>query len=216
MLDHNGVRFQWLGHDGFKITASGKTIYIDPYKLKSVHKNDADLVLVSHDHFDHLSLEDLSQVVGSNTEIIAAAECAGKLKDTRAAQVRSLAPGGKVTVLGLAIEAVAAYNTNKSFHPKADGKVGFVLTMNNMRIYHAGDTDEILEMAKVNPDVALVPVSGTYVMSAEEAAHAVNEKIKPKQLAIPMHYGSIVGSEKDAESFAKLVTACPVKILNQE
>jgi L-ascorbate metabolism protein UlaG (beta-lactamase superfamily) len=88
--------------------------------------------------------------------------------------------------------------------------------MNNLRIYHAGDTDDIPEMAKVNPDIALVPVSGTYVMTAEEAARAVTENIKPKQLAIPMHYGAIVGSEKDAKTFSQKVTACAVKILNQE
>jgi L-ascorbate metabolism protein UlaG (beta-lactamase superfamily) len=85
-----------------------------------------------------------------------------------------------------------------------------------MRIYHTGDTDDIPEMTSTNPDVALVPVSGTYVMTAEEAAHAVNERIRPKQLAIPMHYGTIVGSEMDAKIFSQLVTVCPVKILTRE
>ena len=85
-----------------------------------------------------------------------------------------------------------------------------------MRIYHTGDTDDIPEMSATNPDVALVPVSGTYVMTAEEAAKAVNEKIKPRKLAIPMHYGSIVGSEQDAAKFKQLVTACPVEILTRE
>ncbi|MER3407921.1 MAG: Zn-dependent hydrolase, partial [Nitrososphaera sp.] len=106
-------------------------------------------------------------------------------------------------------------NTNKSFHPEADRKVGFVVTLNGLRIYHAGDTDEIPEMAQVKPDVALVPVSGTYVMTADEAARAVNEKIKPRMLAIPMHYASIVGSEKDAERFKQLVRVCPVEILKK-
>jgi L-ascorbate metabolism protein UlaG (beta-lactamase superfamily) len=85
-----------------------------------------------------------------------------------------------------------------------------------MRIYHTGDADDIPEMSAAKPDVALVPVSGTYVMTAEEAARAVNEKIKPKKLAIPMHYGSIVGTEQDATKFKQLVTACPVQILNRE
>ena len=111
---------------------------------------------------------------------------------------------------------MAAYNTNKKFHPKADSKVGFVFALSNMRIYHTGDTDDIPEMSAAKPDVALVPVSGTYVMTAEEAAKAVNEKIKPKKLAIPMHYGSIVGSEQDAAKFKELVTTCPVQILNRE
>jgi L-ascorbate metabolism protein UlaG (beta-lactamase superfamily) len=170
---------------------------------------------VSHDHFDHLSLEDLALVVGSKTSVVAAKECAAKLKGS-GMDIKTVSPGDKLAVQGLTIEAVPAYNTNKTFHPKVDGKLGFVLTMNNLRIYHAGDTDDIPEMAKVNPDIALVPVSGTYVMTAEEAARAVNENIKPKQLAIPMHYGAIVGSENDAKTFSQKVTACAVKILNQE
>jgi L-ascorbate metabolism protein UlaG (beta-lactamase superfamily) len=85
-----------------------------------------------------------------------------------------------------------------------------------MRVYHSGDTDIIPEMSSVNPDIALVPVSGTYVMTAQEAAQAVNERIKPKKLAIPMHYGSIVGSDQDAQTFKQLVTTCSVQILSKE
>jgi L-ascorbate metabolism protein UlaG (beta-lactamase superfamily) len=220
MLDFNGVRFHWLGHDGYKIIAGGKTIYIDPYQLSKLqqNKNDADIVLISHNHFDHLSMNDLRQVVGEKTAIVAAKECIDQLKKNfeEATEIRGVAPGDTLTVQGVLIEAVAAYNTNKHFHPKADGKVGFVITLNNMRIYHTGDTDDIPEMSTTKPDVALIPVSGTYVMTAEEAARAINEKIKPKKLAIPMHYGSIVGSEKDAANFKRLVQVCPVQILDRE
>jgi L-ascorbate metabolism protein UlaG (beta-lactamase superfamily) len=219
MLDFNGVKFQWLGHDGFKVVANGKTIYFDPYQLSKTHlnKNDADIVLISHNHFDHLSMDDLKHVVGKDTSIVAAKECANELGSIGAAEVKYVWPGDKISVQGLALEGVAAYNTNKKFHPKVDGKVGFVITTaNGLRIYHAGDTDDTPELGATNPDVALVPVSGTYVMTAEEAAHAVNEKIKPKKLAIPMHYGSIVGNEKDAEKFKQLVTICPVQILVRE
>ncbi len=218
MLDFNGVSFHWLGHDGFKIIAGGKTIYIDPYQLsKTQHsKNDADIVFISHNHFDHLSMDDLKHVIGKKTSIVAAKECVEQLKAADAAEVKGVAPGDMLTVQGLPVEAVAAYNTNKKFHPKADGKVGFVFTAGNIRIYHTGDTDDIPEMTAVKPDIALVPVSGTYVMTAEEAARAVNEKIKPKKLAIPMHYGSIVGSEQDATRFKQLVNVCPVQILSRE
>jgi L-ascorbate metabolism protein UlaG (beta-lactamase superfamily) len=113
------------------------------------------------------------------------------------------------------VEAVAAYNTNKTFHPKSDRKVGFVFTVNDMRIYHAGDTDEVPEMNDFKPHVAMVPVSGTYVMTSEEAARAVNERIKPKDLAIPMHYGTIVGTEEDARNFKELVKVCRVQILDR-
>ena len=213
MLEFDGVRLNWLGHDGYKLTVEGKTvIYIDPYQISDSHhnKNDADIILLSHNHFDHLSMDDLRHLIGNNTTIVAAKECMEQLKNVRAAETKGIDPGDKLTVQGIPIEAVAAYNTNKHFHPKADGKVGFIITLNKMRIYHTGDTDDIPEMS------AIEPVSGTYVMTAEEAATAVNEKIKPKKLAIPMHYGSIVGTKKDAVKFKQLVTACPVEILDKE
>ncbi len=219
MLDFNGVRFHWLGHDGYKLTVEGKTIiYIDPYKISDSHhnKNDADIILISHNHFDHLSVDDLKHVIGNNTTIVAAKECMEQLKNVRVAERKGVVPGDTLTVQGVPIETTAAYNTNKHFHPKADGKVGFIITLNKMRIYHTGDTDDIPEMNATEPELALVQVSGTYVMTAEEAAKAVNEKIKPKKLAIPMHYGSIVGTQKDAVKFKQLVTACPVQILDKD
>jgi len=217
-MEFSGVGFHWLGHDGFKLTGDNKTIYIDPYQLSQAqhNRNDADVVFISHNHFDHLSMEDLMHVLYKKTKIVAANECIEKLKSAGPVDIKGVAPGDKLTVQGLPVEVVAAYNTNKKFHPKADGKVGFVFTIGNLRIYHTGDTDDISEMNTVKPDVALVPVSGTYVMTSEEAARAVNEKIKPKKLAIPMHYGSIVGSENDAMKFKQLVTVCPVQVLTRE
>jgi len=217
-MDYDGISIHWLGHDGFRIMAGGKTIYTDPYQLsKAQHnKNDADVVLISHNHFDHLSMDDLKHVISKKTSIVAAEECIEQLKSAGAAELKSVVPGDKVTVQGVTVEAIAAYNTNKKFHPKADGKVGFVFTLGKMRIYHTGDTDEIPEMTAAKPDIALVPVSGTYVMTAEEAANAVNQKIKPRKLAIPMHYGAIVGSEQDAIKFKELVDVCAVQILNHE
>ena len=218
MLDFNGVKFHWLGHDGYRIIAGDKTIYIDPFQLSKAqqNRNDADILLISHNHFDHLSMDDLKNVLGKKTSIVAAKECVDQLKGAGAAEIKGVAPGDRMTVQGVPIEAVAAYNINKKFHPKADRKVGFVITAGNMRIYHTGDTDDIPEMSSVKPDIALVPVSGTYVMTAEEAARAVNEKIKPSKLAIPMHYGAIVGSDQDAARFKQLVSVCPVQVLDRE
>jgi L-ascorbate metabolism protein UlaG (beta-lactamase superfamily) len=218
MLDFNGVKFHWLGHDGYRIIAGDKTIYIDPFQLSKAqqNRNDADILLISHNHFDHLSMDDLKNVVGKKTSIVAAKECVDQLKGAGAAEIKGVTPGDRMTVQGVPIEAVAAYNINKKFHPKADRKVGFVITAGNMRIYHTGDTDDIPEMSSVKPDIALVPVSGTYVMTAEEAARAVNEKIKPSKLAIPMHYGAIVGSDQDAARFKQLVSVCPVQVLDRE
>ncbi|HEX6067971.1 MAG TPA: MBL fold metallo-hydrolase [Nitrososphaera sp.] len=217
MLDYKGVKFSWLGHDGFRMTTGGKTVYIDPYKLSKDQHNrkDADIVFISHNHFDHLSPDDLKHVVGAKTTVVAAKECGAQLKQL-GLDTNLVSPGDRLTVKDVAIEVLAAYNTNKDFHPKADGKVGYVMTLAGLRIYHTGDTDVIPEMGSAKPDVALVPVSGTYVMTADEAAKATDERIKPKMLAIPMHYASIVGTEDDARRFKGLVKSCAVEILSRE
>lgn len=219
MFGYEGLEFQWTGHDGFRITdlKNKRIIYIDPFQLSKRHKTkDADIVLVSHDHFDHLSIEDLTEIVNSNTEFVAAKECLGKLQDLPAGRITTLNPGERTSPRGLVVEAIRAYNTNKKFHPKEDNKIGFVITVDGHRIYHSGDTDIIPEMSGLNPDIALLPVSGTYVMTADEAARATDEFIKPRKFAIPMHYGSIVGSEEDANKFKTAVRTCEVRILNKE
>jgi L-ascorbate metabolism protein UlaG (beta-lactamase superfamily) len=220
MLEYEGLEFQWTGHDGFRITdqQSGQKIYVDPFQLTDKHKGrkDADIILVTHDHFDHLSIDDLKAIVNTETEIVAANECLEKLQGLPAGRVITLNPGEKANPKGVAVEAVRAYNTNKRFHPKEDNKIGFIIAIGGHRIYHSGDTDIIPEMKELHPDIALLPVSGTYVMTADEAAKATDESIKPSKFAIPMHYGSIVGTEEDAEKFKARVKTCEVKILNKE
>lgn len=194
------------------------TVYIDPYQLASKYQkqNDADVVLLTHDHFDHLSIDDLKQIINNNTSILSATECVEKLAGLKVKEISGIKPGEKSIIKGLTIEAIPAYNINKKFHPKSDGKVGFLIRINEKRIYHAGDTDLIPEMESVDPDIALVPVSGTYVMTAEEAAKAVNELIRPKKVVIPMHYNAVVGTEEDAKKFKKLVNVCKVEILSKD
>jgi L-ascorbate metabolism protein UlaG (beta-lactamase superfamily) len=217
MYTHKGVKITWLGHDGFRIQ-DGQTIYVDPFQIAGTPPK-ADVVLVSHEHFDHLSLDDLKKIVGPNTVIIAHKQSHGELSKLKVKEVKLMKPGDTTKVGKLEVEAVPAYNVNKFrepgkvFHPKEDGKLGFVLTVNGVRIYHAGDTDHIPEMKNIRPEVALLPVSGTYVMTAKEAAEAV-ATINPK-VVIPMHFGAIVGERNDAETFKKLVT-CQVEILEKE
>lgn len=217
MFEYRGLNLRWTAHAGFQITTGDKIIYIDPFKLSKqyINKQDADLILISHNHFDHLSLDDLRKIVNQNTVIFAAKECVDQLKALAVKEITGVGPGEKMNFQNIAIETTAAYNTNKEFHPKKDGKVGFIITTNGIRIYHTGDTDVIPEMENITPDIALIPVSGTYVMTAEEAAGAVNNVIRPK-IAIPMHYNSIVGTTEDAVRFSEMVTVCPTKILDQE
>ncbi|GBD38675.1 hypothetical protein HRbin37_00930 [bacterium HR37] len=187
------VALSWLGHASFRVEFGDKVIYIDPWKIK--RKEEASLVLITHSHFDHLSVDDVKRVQGSGTVIVATRDSASKLKG----DVRIVKPGDSVTVNDIGIEAVPAYNIGKSYHPKSNGWVGFILDLGGTRIYHAGDTDAIPEMKKIKADVALLPVGGTYTMTAQEAAEIANE-FKPKT-AVPMHWGTIVGSREDAERF---------------
>jgi len=197
----------WLGHASFRIE-DDVIIYVDPWQL-SADTPKADIVLITHDHYDHCSPDDVSRIQKPDTTIVTIAAAARKLKG----DVKTVKPGDKITVKGIEIEAVPAYNVNKPFHPKGAGHVGFIFTLKGQRIYHAGDTDFTPEMQNVKADIALLPVSGTYVMTADEAAKAA-DAIKP-QVAIPMHYGAIVGSEADARRFKEL-TSVNVVILSEE
>ena len=196
----------WLGHDGFLIKGDGKAIVIDPFQVKQCEP--ADIILISHEHYDHCSPEDVKKIRKDSTVIVTEAQSAAKLSG----DVRVVQPGDKLTVSGIPIEAVPSYNTNKSFHPKENGWLGFIVTVGGVRIYHAGDTDRIPEMGSFQVDIALLPVSGTYVMTAEEAVEAAR-MIKPK-VVIPMHYGAIVGSADDAKRFSEaLQGTCEVVVL---
>ena len=187
-------KMEWLGHDTFKIT-NDIVIYTDPYQLKGGLEA-ADLILITHDHFDHLSIEDIEKIKKDDTVIVAPSDCEGKCPEVIVMDI-----GDEKEVKGIKIEVVPAYNLNKDFHPRGNNWVGYIFTVDGVIIYLAGDTDNIPEMEDVECDIALLPVSGTYVMTASEAVDAAL-KINP-QVAIPMHYGAIVGSFADASKFKK-------------
>ncbi len=198
----------WLGHDSFRLKGE-KVVYVDPWKL-SPDAEKADVVLVTHEHYDHFSKDDIAKISKPDTIVVAPASVPAP------AGLKTLVAkaGDTLTANGIRIEVVPAYNTNKRFHPKSAGHVGYIITLGGKRIYHAGDTDVIPEMAQVRCDIALLPVSGTYVMTAEEAAQAANT-LQPA-LAIPMHYADpdVVGTRADAETFKRLAKV-PVEILEK-
>ena len=199
------AKISWLGHDAFRIDAS-KCIYTDPYQIEPGPK--ADLILITHEHFDHCSPDDVAKIQTPTSVVVTEKDSAPKLSG----DVRVMKPGDSLTVENVRIEAVPAYNTNKDFHPKANGWLGFITEIDGVRIYHAGDTDFIPEMQDLNVDIALLPVSGTYVMTSDKAVDAALA-IDPG-LAIPMHYGAIVGDNSDATNFKdKLAGKVDVLIL---
>jgi L-ascorbate metabolism protein UlaG (beta-lactamase superfamily) len=204
----------WLGHDSFRLDGSS-TVYIDPWKL-SADAPPADLVLVTHDHYDHFSPDDIARLSTPRTTLIGPASVTAQVDGVAAV---TLSAGETATLGGVTVTAVPAYNIDKFrqpgevFHPRAAGGLGYIVELDGRRIYHAGDTDAIPEMRDVSCDVALLPVSGTYVMTAAEAAEAC--RMISAAAVVPMHFGDIVGTAADAARFEGLC-GIPVTVLPLE
>lgn len=202
-------KIEWLGHNSFRLTGE-KIVYIDPWKIQN-ERHDADVVLLTHDHFDHFVVEDLDKVRGDKTLVVGPEMLQGKVEGN----FRVVKAGDSLVVHGVPLEVTPAYNVHpdrQNFHPPAYGGVGYVVTLNGKRIYHTGDTDPIPEMKDIKTDIMLVPVSGTYVCTADEAVQAV-AMVNPK-LVIPMHWDTIVGTWEDANAFKQSVNV-PVEILGK-
>ena len=192
-----------LCHSSIKIE-KGKTIYFDPFKINKNYK-DAGIIFITHDHYDHYSEEDIDKVIKEDTIIIVPEGLKAKLlgKGIKKENIITVKPEEKKEIKGIKFETIPAYNINKAFHPKENGWVGYIIEIDGISYYIAGDTDITKENKNVKCDVAFVPVGGTYTMDYKEAASLINE-IKPK-IAIPIHYGSIVGTKEDGIKFSKLV-----------
>lgn len=211
------IEIKWLGHSGFMIKNS-KVIYIDPYNI-SEGKEKADLILITHDHYDHCSVADIDKIIKEDTKIIMPADCQSKITKLKIpVKIEVIEPDRELIHGNVKINALHSYNVDKSFHPKEELWLGYLIKMEDVLIYHAGDTDVIPEMQKLTgykqpgkKFIALLPVGGRFTMSAEEAANAA--KIIKPTLAIPMHYGSIVGTEEDAKEFVEL---CKEEGINAE
>lgn len=188
-----------LCHSSIKFNKN-KIIYIDPYKITE-KCNDADIIFCTHSHYDHFSEEDIEKVKNENTILVATKDCIEKAKSIGFDEqnIITVEPNNKYEVLGIEFETIPAYNLEKDFHKPEYNWVGYIIEINDITYYIAGDTDLTQESKSVNCDVAFLPIGGTYTMTAKEAAKLAN-LIEP-QIAIPIHYGSIVGNNEDAEIF---------------
>lgn len=211
-MRYNNLEIQWKGHDSFYIHNS-KKIFIDPYKLTLPYQ--ADIILITHSHFDHCSIPDLEKISRDGTVIISPTDCQSKLsKINKKIIVKILQPGEEIELDSIKIKAIPAYNINKQFHNKEDYWNGYLLDIHGTKIYHAGDTDFIPEMNNLiedHIDIAFLPIDGKYTMTPEEASRAAFI-IKPK-IALPMHYAELSGNIDDAKKFVSL---CKEQGINAE
>lgn len=192
-----------LYHSSIRIN-KGKVIYFDPFKIDKNY-NDADIIFITHDHYDHYSETDIDKVIKDDTILVVPKGLLEKLlkRGYKKDNIITVEPEEIGIVEDIRFETIPAYNTNKSFHPKENGWVGYIIELDGVRYYIAGDTDITEENKNVKCDVAFIPVGGTYTIDFKEAAYLINE-IKPK-IAVPIHYGGIVGTKQDAIDFTQLV-----------
>ncbi len=197
-------------HNSIRIETDIGMVYVDPFEMETA-PHDAAFVLVTHDHYDHFAPESIEKVARADTVLVVPEKMEKKASEASGfvGKTVTVKPGCSIELDGLKFETVPAYNLLKPFHPKSAEWVGYIVHAGGKRVYIAGDTDATKEAKAVSCDIALVPVGGTYTMDAKKAAELVNE-IRP-EIAIPVHYGSVVGEEKDGETFASLVKS-PVKV----
>ena len=195
---------EWLGQAAVRIHYHGLTIYIDPYQLKDSVK--ADIILITHPHQDHWSKEDINKIITKKTILIAPQACLDDATDLITKEKIASAPGFTTTIDGINIKAVPAYNVVKTkFHPKINNWVGYILTLDGVKVYHTGDTERTPEMKNLKVDIVMLPLGQTYTMnSVEEAAEAALD-VKAS-IAIPIHYGLYEGTKADAEKFKELLS----------
>ena len=186
-----------LKHSTVKIEDLGKVIYVDPYMIDKSY-SDADYIFITHSHYDHYSEDDIQKVMSENTTFIITKDLVEKVEKFEKKYI-IVQPNEKYNLDGISFETIPAYNVNKVFHKKEYNWVGYIIKINEIRYYIAGDTDITDEAKRVQTDIAFIPVGGTYTMNSKEAAELTNI-IKPK-IAIPIHYGVIVGTKDDAISF---------------
>ena len=191
------TKLYWLGHSSFRIEYENILFYIDPFKIEDEQK--ADVILITHTHQDHLDMQSLEKILTKDTTVVCTADAHSKILKLDPEKIVLVRPNQEIEVKGIKIVTYPAYNLDKPYHPKEEGWVGYKIFFEGVTIYHSGDLDAIPEICTMRADVILLPVSGIYAMNHKEAADITRSMTF--KLAIPMHYGSIVGTEEDAKAF---------------
>lgn len=211
-LDHIVKDIQWTGQSSIKIKSHGLTVYFDPFKIQE--NDSADVIFISHCHRDHLSPQDIVQLLKANTILVAPESCVDQLKEFDR-KIIPVKPGQTFTVGKIKCQAVPAYNVNKTqFHPKSNNWVGYVVIIDGLKIYHAGDTERIPEMKEISCDIAFLPLGQTYTMDSVEDAAKAAVDVKAK-VVIPMHYGMYEGKNEDAETLKTLLKGKTKVVIKQ-
>ena len=218
MFSHNGLEISWLKHSGFKIKTPEGVMYFDPYQV-SGEPEKADIVFLTHTHYDHYDEPSLKLILKEETQVFCSIDCKEALiKWAKVASIHSMGPNEELVFGHLKIQTTPAYNLDKPFHPKEKKWLGFLIEVENTRLFYAGDTDALSELEHIQCDIGFFPISGIYVMDPKQAASLAN-KIAPKVVSFPMHWGTIVddqnrkvGTLEDAKRFCELCQ-CPTKIL---
>ena len=174
-----------------------KVIYFDPFKIEEF-KNDADIIFITHNHYDHMDLESIEKVKNDNTIVVAPLSMEEVIRNIKFKDYIFLSPNDEINIENIHIKAVPAYNLEKPFHPRTNNWLGYIITYNNISYYIAGDTDKTKEVESVKCDIALIPIGGHFTMNVDEATELINI-IKPK-LVIPTHYGTIIGDPSDGKT----------------
>lgn len=204
-----------IAQSAIRIKNENQIIYFDPFKLDETYKNDADIIFITHSHYDHFSIEDITKIKKETTKIVIPKDLIEKVEKLNFSDVLIVEPNKEYKIDGIAFKTTYAYNINKDFHKLENNWVGYLLTLNGKIIYVAGDTDNIPEARDIKCNIAFVPIGGTYTMNFKEAAEMIKE-IKP-ELAIPTHYHTIVGTKEDAIKFKELLNGiADVRILLKE
>ncbi len=201
---------KWIEHAGFLFSAGGRNVYVDPYRIGGDWPK-ADVVFVTHTHFDHFSEPDIAKIATAKTKFVAPVETAGKMSGR---DVLAVEPGKRYSVAGIGFETAPAYNISKEFHPRANGWVGYVIDVDGTRVYHAGDTDFVPEMSRINADLALLPAGGHYTMDLEEAI-AASKSIRAKAYA-PMHYRALLGEQGAKKAEERFASSVPGAVILEQ